>query len=85
MITKQFPLSFVFHLAIKKSKTESSEFTNTNICETYVIYLILVLFKDTLSGPRQFLATGSPLRVMKNVFYFTSESLFVLKIFKFLS
>ena len=38
-----------------------------------------------LSGLRQFLATESPLKIMKNAFYFTSKALFVLKIFNFLS
>ena len=41
-------------------------------------------FKDTLSGWRQFLATESPLKMMKNAFYFTLKALFVLKIFIFL-
>ena len=41
--------------------------------------------KGALSGLRQFLATESPLKIMKNAFYFTLEALFVLKIFKFLS
>ena len=41
--------------------------------------------KDALSGLRQFLATESPLKMMKNVFYFTSKALFVLKMFNFLS
>ena len=44
----------------------------------------LVLFKDTLSGLRQFLVTGSPLK-MKNVFYFTLKASFVFKISKFFS
>ena len=34
---------------------------------------------------RQFLAAESPLKLMKNAFYFTSKALFVLKIFKLLS
>ena len=38
-----------------------------------------------LSGLRQFLATESPLKIMKNAFYFTSKALFILKIFNFLS
>ena len=42
-------------------------------------------FKGALSGLRQFLATESPLKLMKNTFYFISKDLFVLKIFKFLS
>ena len=41
--------------------------------------------KGALSGLRKFLATESPLKMMKNVFYFISKALFVLKIFKFLS
>ena len=41
--------------------------------------------KGTLSGLRQLLATESPLKMMKNAFYFISKALFVLKIFKFLS
>ena len=36
-------------------------------------------------GLRQFLATESPLKMIKNTFYFTSKAIFVLKIFKFLS
>ena len=42
-------------------------------------------FKGSLSGFRQFLATESPLKVMKNAFYFTVRALFILKIFKFLN
>ena len=38
-----------------------------------------------LSGPRQFLAIEIPLKMTKNAFCFTSEALFLLKIFKFLS
>ena len=34
---------------------------------------------------RQFLATESPWKMMKNVFYFTLKAITVLKIFKFLS
>ena len=42
-------------------------------------------FKGALSGLRKFLAIESPLKMMKNAFHFTLKSLFVLKIFKFLS
>ena len=41
-------------------------------------------FKGALSGVRQFLATESPLKIMKNGFYFTSKRIFALRIFKFL-
>ena len=37
---------------------------------------ILVL-KGALSGLRKFLATDNPLNMIKNVFYFTLEALFV--------
>ena len=40
------------------------------------------VFKGPLSGLRQFLAIESPLKMMKNAFYFTSKALLVLKIFK---
>ena len=42
-------------------------------------------FKGTLSGLRQFLSTESPLKMMKNGFYFALKAFFVLKIFEFLS
>ena len=40
--------------------------------------------KGALSGLRSFVATESPLKMMKNSFYFTSKTLLVLKIFNFL-
>ena len=63
----------------------------------------VIEIKDALSGLEQFLATGSPLKVVsatvllvcflslnestcqtrKNVFYFTSKALFILKKIKF--
>ena len=42
-------------------------------------------FKGALPGLRQFFAIESPLKVMRNIFYFTSKGLFVLKIFKYWS
>ena len=39
---------------------------------------------STLSGLRQFLANESPLKMMKNAFYFTLTVVLVVKIFKFL-
>ena len=41
--------------------------------------------KGALSGLRQILATESPLKMMRNAFYFSSKALLVLEIFKFLS
>ena len=45
---------------------------------------LLNQLKDLLSGLRQFLATESPLRMVKNAFYLTLKALFVIKIFTFL-
>ena len=42
------------------------------------------LIKGPVSGMRQFLAIESPLKALKNAFYFMLKALFVLKIFKFL-
>ena len=47
-------------------------------CDNYFI------FKGALSGLRQVLVTESPLKMMKNAFYFTLKALFVLKILEFL-
>ena len=44
-----------------------------------------MFFKGAPSGLRQFLATESLLKIMKNAFYFTLKAFFVPKIFKFLS
>ena len=38
-----------------------------------------------LAGLRLNLATESPLKMMKNAFYFTLKALFAVRIFKFLS
>ena len=46
---------------------------------------IIFFFKGALSGLRQFSATESPFKMMKNSFYLALKALFVLKIFKFLS
>ena len=48
------------------------------------INIIKIYMKGALSGLRQFLATKSPLKMMKNAFYLTSKVLFVLKMFKVL-
>ena len=42
-------------------------------------------FKGIFSSLRQFLATESSLKMIKNASYFTLKALFVLKMFKFLS
>ena len=38
----------------------------------------------TLSSLRQFLAIESPLKMMRNAFYFTLKAVFILEIFQFL-
>ena len=40
-------------------------------------------FRDALSSRGPFLATKSPSKMMRNVFYFTLKALLILKIFKF--
>ena len=47
--------------------------------------VLLYLFKGALLGLSRFLATESPLRMIKIAFYFATKALFVLKIFKFSS
>ena len=51
----------------------------------HVTDLNLKHIKGALSSRSQFLASESPLKMIKNAFYFTLRALFVLKIFKFLS
>ena len=43
------------------------------------------IIKGLFSGLRQFLATESPVKMMKNTFYFLLQVLFVFNIFKILS
>ena len=49
-------------------------------------YLMTFLknLKGRLPSLSQFLATESPLKMLKNAFYFTLKVLFVFKIFKFI-
>ena len=47
-------------------------------CDIYGTLLVRglnTLFKGALSGLRRFLATESPLKMIKNTFYFTSKAL----------
>ena len=45
-------------------------------------WLTITIFKGALSGLKEFLATENPCKMMKNAFYFTLKTLFVLKIFR---
>ena len=45
--------------------------------ENELMSLVWYYLKSTLSGLRKFLAIESPLKMMKNAFYFTSKAVFV--------
>ena len=51
----------------------------------YLLHEFVIDFKGALSALRQFLVNESPLKMIKNAFYFSLKTLSVLKIFKFLS
>ena len=51
----------------------------------YLLHEFVIDFKGALSALRQFLVNESPLKMIKNAFYFSLKTLFVRKIFKFLS
>ena len=55
------------------------------ICKMCLSLMMATCIKSALSGLRQFLVTESPLKMIKNAFYFNSKALFVLKIFKVFS
>ena len=85
-LMKKFILIFIHHIGNYLSQI-GLQFSNKNMAKTFLFQIknLLDLFKDLLPGLRQFLATESPLRMMKNAFYFISRTLFVFSIFKFLS
>ena len=53
--------------------------------KAFVSHSEATYIKVALSGQREFLAIESPLKMVKNAFYFLLKALFVLKIFEFLS
>ena len=59
-------------------------FFRYSLLSFYIHNATFLSLKCALLGLRQILEAESPLKVMKNIFYFTSKALFVLKIFKFL-
>ena len=61
---------WIYFIAIKRSG-DIEEFSSLTL-------------KCLLLGMKQFLATESPFKIMKNALYFTLKALFVLEIFKFL-
>ena len=60
------------------------EFSIFNVCKN-LLFLATGDFKGTLSSLRQFLVSESPLKMMRDAFYFTLKACLVLKIFTFLS
>ena len=54
-------------------------------CLSVFDHFVELALKGAISVLRQLLATESPLKMMKNTFYFTSKALSVLKIFELLS
>ena len=69
---------------------ENPETQKKNQKQTFMTCFVILKkflqwFYGALSGLRQFLATEGHLKMMKNTFYFISNALFVLKIFKLLS
>ena len=75
ILTRKYFFIVSFTSVIYNLLSRYSNARNLNLC----------LLKGALSGLRKFLAIESPLKLMKNAFYFISKALFVLKIFKFLS
>ena len=68
------------------SKTNSFLKNVSNALDSKKGKLVNYIFEESaLSALRQFLTTESPLKMIKNASYFTSKTLFVLKIFMFLS
>ena len=83
---------FIFRFVFRQ--IQLSLFHMGNICVTRLPLLdthnefsgfLFLLFQGTLAFLKQFLTTESPLKMLKNSFYFTLKALFVLKILKFLS
>ena len=68
----------MLHQSVKRVKTESQKVLEAN---SYTLNRV----KGRLSSLKHFLATESPLKMIKNAFGFTLKALFVLKMFKFLS
>ena len=61
-------------------------FLNKDKLERFYLDMVNKIgLKGALKGLRQFLITESPLKMMKNAFYFALKALFVLEIFKFFS
>ena len=69
---------------IREHNNNDNSNNNDNKGIVFHIALSYFIFKSALSGLRQFWASESPLKMMKNNFYFTLKAVVVLKRFKFL-
>ena len=78
-----------FHVTRPKTAVlEAFKFIYLASLLTYYLCSINILktyFKGALLGLKQFLAIESPLKMIKNNFYFTLKAPLVVKIFKFFS
>ena len=75
----------VVHDIIGNNAYISYHSTRLKLIKTLMLMVVMFGFKGALSGLRQLWAIESPLKAMKNTFYFTGKDLVILKIFKFLS
>ena len=97
MLVSYFPVNIEYcslNICPLFRQIQLSLFNMRNICVTRLPLLdihnifsgvFFLLFKGTFSCLRWYLATESPLKMLKNSFYFTLNVLLVPKIFKFLS
>ena len=79
--------NYEYWLNFTKAENENQYLTNLTNNITFKMYLYVSL-KVGLSPSKKNCVVGfieSPLKIMKNAFYFILKALFILKIFKFLS
>ena len=72
-----------FFLVFDQAYALTSHFNEHFSMKFYNYFVTKSSLKGGLYGLRKFFITESPLKMMKNAFYFTLKALFVLKIFKF--
>ena len=73
---------FLLRNRVKKNRADSRQIDSRQIDSRQIDSTVYGNYSSTHS---LFLATEGPLKMIKNVFYFTLKARFVLKIFKFLS
>ena len=89
-MSRTLNLNPVLNLFINCISARSAPYISPTKDECTFLFLkflinVCAILKGALSGLRQFLATESTFKMMKNGFYFISKALFVLNILKFLS